>query len=70
MIFHKVKYGIRKAFTIVFEIRLPISCYKNRWQIETLFKDFKSSEFNIEDTHVMHLDKVRENFYLFLTLFF
>jgi len=26
--------------------------YKKRWQIETLFKAFKSSGFNIENTHV------------------
>jgi len=26
--------------------------YRNRWQIETMFKAFKSSGFNLEDTHL------------------
>ena len=26
--------------------------YKNRWQIETMFKAFKTSGFNLEDTHL------------------
>ncbi|MBS9779112.1 MAG: transposase [Moraxellaceae bacterium] len=32
--------------------------YKQRWQIECLFKAMKSSGFNIEDTHVKHLDRL------------
>lgn len=30
----------------------PCSLYKYRWQIETMFKAFKSSGFNMEDTHI------------------
>lgn len=30
--------------------------YRQRWQIETLSRGLKSSEFNLEDTHVTHLD--------------
>lgn len=32
--------------------------YKDRWQIETMFKAFKSSGFNIEDTHLINLDRI------------
>lgn len=32
--------------------------YKERWQIETLFKAFKTSGFNIEDTHLKDLDRI------------
>ncbi len=32
--------------------------YKQRWQIECLFKAMKSSGFNLEDTHVKHLDRL------------
>jgi hypothetical protein len=31
--------------------------YAKRWQIETLFKGLKSSGFNLEDTHIKHLDR-------------
>jgi len=32
--------------------------YKERWQIETLFKALKTSGFNIEDTHLTDLDRI------------
>ena len=32
--------------------------YKERWQIETLFKALKTSGFNIEDTHLTNLDRI------------
>jgi hypothetical protein len=32
--------------------------YKYRWQIETMFKAFKSSGFNLEDTKVVNYDKL------------
>lgn len=32
--------------------------YKQRWQIETLFKGLKSSGFNIEDTHVTDINRL------------
>lgn len=34
------------------DIGLPCELYKYRWQIETMFKAFKSSGFNMEDTHI------------------
>ena len=36
--------------------------YKKRWQVETLFKAFKSSGFNIEDTHVTHQKRLEKLF--------
>ena len=31
--------------------------YKFRWQIESLFKALKTSGFNLEDTHLRHIDR-------------
>lgn len=35
-----------------------LTYYRDRWQIECLFKGLKSSGFNLEDTHVTHLDRL------------
>jgi transposase len=32
--------------------------YKERWQIETMFRAMKSSGFNIEDTHLNNLERL------------
>jgi hypothetical protein len=37
-----------------------LTYYKQRWQIETLFKGLKTSGFNIEDTHVTALDRLEK----------
>ncbi len=42
------------------EPREALDYYKQRWQIETLFKAMKSSGFNIEDTHVTALDRLEK----------
>lgn len=34
--------------------------YRTRWQVETLFRGIKSSGFNIEDTHVVKLDRLEK----------
>jgi hypothetical protein len=34
--------------------------YKERWQVETLFRGFKSSGFNIEDTHLKDPDRIEK----------
>jgi hypothetical protein len=42
---------------VSFKQQNTIETYKDRWQIETLFKAFKTKGFNIEDTH---LNKLKE----------
>ena len=37
-------------------------CYKQRWSIERTFKSIKTSGFNIEDTHMSDLSKLRKLF--------
>jgi Transposase DDE domain len=37
-----------------------ITCYKDRWQIETMFKALKSSGFNIEKTHLNDLQRIEK----------
>jgi hypothetical protein len=34
--------------------------YCERWQIETLFRGLKTSGFNLENTHVIHLDRLEK----------
>ncbi|MHB1105673.1 MAG: transposase, partial [Lutibacter sp.] len=43
--------------------------YKQRWQIETLFRGLKSSGFNIEDTHVTDLERLEKLFSLTIIAF-
>jgi hypothetical protein len=45
------------------------SLYKERWQVETAFRALKSSGFNIEDTHLTDLDRIRKLFALVLIAF-
>lgn len=35
-----------------------LSAYKDRWQIETMFRALKTSGFNLEDTHLSDLDRI------------
>lgn len=39
-----------------------IADYKERWTIETMFKGLKSSGFNIEDTHMVHINRIEQLF--------
>lgn len=43
--------------------------FKQRWQIETLFRGLKSSGFNIEDTHVTDLERLGKLFSLTMIAF-
>ena len=45
------------------------SVYKERWQIETVFKALKTSGFNIEDTHLTDVDRIEKLFALVLISF-
>lgn len=46
-----------------------MSYYKQRWQIETLFRGLKRSGFNIEDTHVTDLERLDKLFSLAMIAF-
>lgn len=37
-----------------------VSSYRQRWQVETLFRSLKSSGFNIEDTHLTDIERVEK----------
>jgi hypothetical protein len=43
--------------------------YKDRWQIETLFRGLKSSGFNIEDTHLTDLSRIEKLFSIVMMAF-
>ena len=43
--------------------------YKERWQIETTFKGLKSSGFNIEDTHLTAIDRIKKLFSIVMIAF-
>ena len=45
---------------VSFKQHNAIEYYRNRWQIETLFKAFKTKGFNIEDTHLNDIDRINK----------
>ncbi|MDR2910010.1 MAG: IS4 family transposase [Bacteroidales bacterium] len=60
------------------ELQIPASCnkpdksletYKKRWQTETCFRAMKTSVFNIEDTHLTHLDRIERLFAVMILAF-
>lgn len=53
----KINYCIIVSFNKPEE---SLQYYAKRWQIETLFKAFKTSGFNIEDTHVTHQERLEK----------
>ena len=46
------------------QIDQSFELYQNRCQIETMFKAFKSSGFNLEDTHLIHYDRINKLLYI------
>ena len=64
--------GGKMEFLIIVSFNKPEQAmvyYKQRWQIETLFRGLKSSGFNIEDTHVTNLERLEKLFLLTLIAF-
>jgi len=50
-------------FCIIVSFNKPddaLEYYAKRWQIETLFRALKTSGFNLEDTHVTHLERLEK----------
>lgn len=59
-------------FCIIVSYNKPeeaLEYYSKRWQIETLFRCFKSSGFNIEDTHLTQLYKLEKLILLVMIAF-
>jgi hypothetical protein len=49
------------AYLIIVSYDQPqqsLSVYRQRWQIETMFKAFKTNGFNIEDTHLSDIERI------------
>ena len=62
----------KMEFLIIVSFNKPeqaMTFYKQRWQIETLFKGLKSSGFHIEDTHVTDLERLEKLFSLTMIAF-
>ena len=62
----------KMEFLIIVSFNKPeqaMTYYKQRWQIETLFRGLKSSGFNIEDTHVTDLERLEKFFSLTMIAF-
>lgn len=59
-------------FCIIVSFNNPsesLAYYKERWLIETLFRGLKTSGFNLEDTHVTHLDRIEKLLLLVMVAF-
>ena len=46
------------------KVEQSLEAYSKRWQIETMFKAFKSSGFNLEDTHLKDYEKINKLLYI------
>jgi len=62
----KLEYQIIASFN---KPKRANTTYKERWQIEMTFKALKSSGFNIEDTHLSHLDRIEKLLSLVMVAF-
>jgi IS4 transposase len=62
----KQKYLIIVSFN---KPEFAAESYKKLWQIESLFRALKSSGFNIEDTHVVEIERLEKLFLLTMIAF-
>lgn len=46
-----------------------VAAYRQRWQIETMFKAMKSAGFNIEDTHLTDIERIEKLLLLVMMAF-
>lgn len=44
------------------EVENPLETYRKRWEIETMFKAFKSSGFDMESTHIVDFQRLNTLF--------
>lgn len=50
--------------TVSFGVANPLKLYRRRWGIESFFKSIKSAGFNVENTHITRIDRLRSLFLL------
>jgi IS4 transposase len=55
-IFNHLKVGQSDYFH--HRLENAVAAYRQRWQIETMYKAMKSTGFNIEDTHLSDIERV------------
>ena len=61
-----IEYQIIISFN---KLEEAIEAYRNRWQIEMTFRAMKSSRFNIEDTHLSDIQRVKRLLLLVMIAF-
>ncbi|BDD07624.1 IS4 family transposase [Fulvitalea axinellae] len=49
--------------------RESLEIYRERWQIETMFRGFKSAGFNLEDTHLKDYERINKLLYVIAIAF-
>lgn len=52
------EYGLVIVATNQLETIDAMTAYARRWEIESLFACLKGRGFNLEDTHLTHMDRV------------
>ena len=68
----KIENNGKIGYCILISFNKPdeeLEKYKERWQIETLFKGLKSSGFNVEDTHLRDLERIERLMLLVMIAF-